>query len=38
MSEGGIGWVAMLVDRLHDITTPSHYGDERPSRKISPGQ
>jgi predicted TIM-barrel fold metal-dependent hydrolase len=34
MSEGGIGWVAMLLDRLDDIVDRSGYGigwDERPA-------
>ena len=34
MSEGGIGWVAMLIDRLDNIVERSGYGvgwDERPS-------
>jgi predicted TIM-barrel fold metal-dependent hydrolase len=34
MSEGGIGWVAMLVDRLENIVDRSGYGlgwDERPA-------
>jgi hypothetical protein len=34
MSEGGIGWVAMLLDRLDQIVDRSGYGlgwDERPS-------
>ena len=34
MSEGGIGWVAMLMDRLDNIVDRSGYGlgwDERPS-------
>ena len=34
MSEGGIGWVAMLIDRLDNIIDRSGYGagwDERPA-------
>jgi predicted TIM-barrel fold metal-dependent hydrolase len=34
LSEGGIGWVAMLLDRLDDIVDHSSYGegwDDRPS-------
>jgi hypothetical protein len=34
MSEGGIGWVAMLLDRLDNIIDRSGYGlgwDERPA-------
>jgi hypothetical protein len=34
MSEGGIGWVAMLLDRLDNVVDRSGYGkgwDERPS-------
>jgi predicted TIM-barrel fold metal-dependent hydrolase len=34
MSEGGIGWVAMLIDRLENIVDRSGYGlgwDERPA-------
>ena len=27
MSEGGIGWVAMLLDRLDNIVDRSGYGD-----------
>ena len=36
MSEGGIGWVAMLLDRLDNIIDRSRYGmgwDMRPSRR-----
>ena len=34
MSEGGIGWVAMLIDRLDNLVDRSGYGrgwEERPS-------
>jgi hypothetical protein len=37
MSEGGIGWVAMLLDRLDAIVDRSSYGlgwDERPSEVL----
>jgi predicted TIM-barrel fold metal-dependent hydrolase len=36
MSEGGIGWVAMLMDRLDDIMTRSGYGSGWPDPKNSP--
>jgi hypothetical protein len=38
MSEGGIGWVAMLLDRLDYIVDTSSYGalwDERPSDVVT---
>src|SRR5205085_1194243 len=38
MSEGGIGWVAMLLDRLENILDRSRYGmgwDERPADVLS---
>jgi predicted TIM-barrel fold metal-dependent hydrolase len=38
MSEGGIGWVAMLIDRLNDMTTRSHYASEWPARDVSPAE
>ena len=37
MSEGGIGWVAMLIDRLDNIIDRSHYGlgwDLRPAEVL----
>jgi predicted TIM-barrel fold metal-dependent hydrolase len=37
MSEGGIGWVAMLIDRLDNIVDRSHYGlgwNMRPSEVL----
>ena len=37
MSEGGIGWVAMLVDRLNNIVDRSGYGqawDVRPAEVL----
>jgi len=36
MSEGGIGWVAMLCDRLDDIMTRSGYGSGWPDKQNSP--
>ncbi|MEM7412321.1 MAG: amidohydrolase family protein [Myxococcota bacterium] len=36
MSEGGIGWVAMLIDRLDDIMSRSGYGAGWPDPKNSP--
>ena len=38
LSEGGIGWVAMLVDRLDNIMTRSGYGLGWPDPKISPSE
>ena len=37
MSEGGIGWVAMLLDRLDNIVDRSGYGmgwDKRPAEVL----
>lgn len=36
MSEGGIGWVASLVDRLDDIMTRSGYGSGWPDKELGP--
>ena len=36
MSEGGIGWVAALIDRLDNIMSRSGYGRGWPDPKISP--
>jgi Predicted metal-dependent hydrolase of the TIM-barrel fold len=36
MSEGGIGWVAGLIDRLDNIMTRSGYGSGWPDKKNSP--
>ncbi|MBJ19456.1 MAG: amidohydrolase [bacterium] len=36
MSEGGIGWVAMLMDRLDNIMSRSGYGQGWPDSKNSP--
>jgi predicted TIM-barrel fold metal-dependent hydrolase len=36
MSEGGIGWVAGLIDRLDNIMRRSGYGKGWPDPKISP--
>ena len=36
MSEGGIGWVAMLIDRVNNIMARSGYGDGWPDKKNSP--
>jgi predicted TIM-barrel fold metal-dependent hydrolase len=36
MSEGGIGWVAMLLDRLDNIVTRSGYGEFFGEGKIRP--
>ncbi|MCP4005593.1 MAG: amidohydrolase [bacterium] len=38
MAEGGIGWVAMLKDRLDDIMSRSGYGKGWPDPKLSPGE
>jgi predicted TIM-barrel fold metal-dependent hydrolase len=38
MSEGGIGWVAMLIDRLDNIMTRSGYGKGWPDPKASPSE
>ena len=38
MSEGGIGWVAMLIDRLDDIMSRSGYGAGWPDPKNSPSE
>jgi predicted TIM-barrel fold metal-dependent hydrolase len=36
MSEGGIGWVASLIDRLDDIMTRSGYGSGWPDAEAGP--
>ena len=36
MSEGGIAWVAGLIDRLDNIMARSGYGSGWPDKKISP--
>ena len=36
MSEGGIGWVAMLIDRLDNIMSRSGYGSGWPDKKNGP--
>jgi len=36
MSEGGIGWVAMLIDRIDNIMARSGYGEGWPDGKNSP--
>ncbi len=38
MSEGGIGWVAMLMDRLDNIMSRSGYGKGWPDEKNSPSE
>ncbi len=38
MSEGGIGWVAMLIDRLDDLMTRSTYGREWSDPELTPSQ
>jgi predicted TIM-barrel fold metal-dependent hydrolase len=38
MSEGGIGWVAMLIDRLDNIMARSGYGQSWPDPKLSPSE
>jgi predicted TIM-barrel fold metal-dependent hydrolase len=38
MSEGGIGWVAMLADRLDNIMARSGYGLGWPDKKHSPSE
>jgi predicted TIM-barrel fold metal-dependent hydrolase len=37
MSEGGIGWVAMLLDRLETITERSRYGKDYPG-ELTPAE
>jgi predicted TIM-barrel fold metal-dependent hydrolase len=36
MSEGGIGWVAMLIDRVDNIMSRSGYGQGWPDKQHSP--
>ena len=36
MSEGGIGWVAMLIDRVDNIMARSGYGQGWPDKRNSP--
>ena len=36
MSEGGIGWVAMLADRLDNIMARSGYGSSWPDKDLLP--
>ncbi len=36
MSEGGIGWVAMLMDRLDNIMSRSGYGSGWPDKDLGP--
>jgi predicted TIM-barrel fold metal-dependent hydrolase len=38
MSEGGIGWVAMMRDRLENIMTRSGYGEAWPDKGMSPSE
>jgi predicted TIM-barrel fold metal-dependent hydrolase len=38
MSEGGIGWVAMLMDRLDNIVHRSGYGGAWPDRDMLPSE
>jgi predicted TIM-barrel fold metal-dependent hydrolase len=38
MSEGGIGWVAMLIDRVNNIMSRSGYGRGWPDEKHSPSE
>jgi predicted TIM-barrel fold metal-dependent hydrolase len=38
MSEGGIGWVAMLIDRLDNIMSRSGYGQGWPDKQNSPSE
>jgi predicted TIM-barrel fold metal-dependent hydrolase len=38
MSEGGIGWVAMLIDRLDNIMARSGYGSGWPDKSASPSE
>ncbi len=38
MSEGGIGWVAMMRDRLENIMTRSGYGEAWPDKAMSPSE
>ncbi len=38
MSEGGIGWVAGLIDRLDNIMRRSGYGSGWPDPKVSPSE
>jgi predicted TIM-barrel fold metal-dependent hydrolase len=36
LSEGGIGWVGMLIDRLQNIMSRSGYGNAWPDKKTPP--
>jgi len=38
MAEGGIGWAAMLMDRLDDIMSRSGYGHGWQDKKHSPSE
>jgi predicted TIM-barrel fold metal-dependent hydrolase len=38
MSEGGIGWVAMLLDRLDNIIDRSGYGTRWPDKSLRPSE
>ncbi len=38
MSEGGIGWVAMLIDRLDNMMDRSGYGHAWPDRDLRPSE
>ena len=38
MAEGGIGWAAMLMDRLDDIMSRSGYGNGWPDSRNSPSE
>src|SRR5436190_15490598 len=38
MSEGGIGWVAMLLDRLDNIVDRSGYGTRWPDKELRPSE
>ena len=38
MSEGGIGWVAMLIDRLDNMMDRSGYGQAWPDRDLRPSE
>jgi predicted TIM-barrel fold metal-dependent hydrolase len=38
MSEGGIGWVAMLIDRLENIMDRSGYGEDFASSELRPAE
>ncbi len=38
MSEGGIGWVAGLIDRLDNLMSRSGYGQGWPAKDVTPSE